>query len=96
MDNEERYEGFLKSFLEDGNYRALVEAVEEHDCKKAFTAAHTLKGVSGNLALSKLFEVVQVQVEYFRQNKFDNGALMMDKVTQEYNNIVGVIKELLF
>lgn len=91
LNNEAMYEKFLKKFLADPNYQGLVAAVAEKDCKKAFTAAHTLKGVCGNLALQGLYHAVCDQVECFRSDKFDEGAAMMPAVTAEYDKVVAVI-----
>ena len=47
-------ERFLAKFLDDGCYATLCSAMEQGDRKQAFQAAHSLKGVSGNLSLDRL------------------------------------------
>ena len=52
MGNEGLYLRFAGRFLEDRNYEELLKAMEKGDTKAAFAAAHTLKGVSGNLSFT--------------------------------------------
>lgn len=91
LHNEAMYEKFLKKFLADPNYQELTSAVAEKDCKRAFTAAHTLKGVCGNLALQGLYHTISDQVECFRSGNFAQGEAMMPAVTTEYNKVAAVI-----
>lgn len=91
LHNEAMYEKFLKKFLADPNYQELVAAVAEKDCNKAFTAAHTLKGVCGNLALQGLYHAIRDQVECFRADNFAEGEAMMPAVTAEYEKVVSMI-----
>lgn len=91
LNNEAMYEKFLKKFLADPNYQELAAAVAEKDCKRAFTASHTLKGVCGNLALQGLYHAVSGQVECFRTEKFEEGAAMMPAVSAEYDKVVTLI-----
>ena len=92
LNNEAMYEKYIKKFILDKNYGELEEAIAEKDCKKAFVASHTLKGVCGNLALQGLFQAICKQVEFFRAENFDDGAAMMPEVSEEYNKIITVIK----
>lgn len=91
LHNEAMYEKFLKKFLADPNYQELVKAVADKDCNKAFTAAHTLKGVCGNLALQGLYHAIRDQVECFRSENFAAGEAMMPAVTAEYDKVVAMI-----
>lgn len=51
---DERVKKFLGMFLRDENYGRLCTAMEEQNYEQAFMEAHTLKGVSQNLALTAL------------------------------------------
>ncbi|MDE6024666.1 MAG: Hpt domain-containing protein [Lachnospiraceae bacterium] len=95
MNNEAMYEKFLKKFANETIYAQLASAVEENDTDKAFAAAHTLKGVCGNLSLQGLFEVVSKQVECFRAKQMEEGAAMMPQVTAEYDKIMALIQDIL-
>lgn len=56
---ESFYVKFLKKFIEDKNFELLSEGVEQGDIKVISETAHTLKGVTGNLGLIKLFKISQ-------------------------------------
>ncbi len=94
LNNERLYEKFLKRFIADQNFTKLEEAV--HSCKKqeAFDAAHTLKGLCGNLSINSLLDPVCRQVELFRAGDWDEGAALMDEVSREYNKVVGLLSRL--
>ena len=63
MGNEGILTRFLKKFLDDANYEKLKDAVEKGDAEAALTASHTLKGVSGNLSMNRLYELTTRQVQ---------------------------------
>lgn len=94
MNNTAMYERFLKKFVNDPNYEALKSAVAGNDCEKAFTAAHTLKGVCSNLSLIPLYEVVAKQTEHFRAGNFDDGAAMMPQVDAAYDKMLALIGQI--
>ena len=62
MMKEDRMKKFLLLFLQDTSYQMLCENMDKGDVDEAFRAAHTLKGVTINLGLSKLnrasFEII--------------------------------------
>lgn len=53
-------------FPANGVVAALLAAGEAGDARQMFEAAHALKGVSGNLGLSRLFELSSELSEEFR------------------------------
>jgi hypothetical protein len=91
MNNEALLERFMRKFKNDPNYQELLDAVARKDNEGAFTAAHTLKGVSGNLSLIELQKTVSDQCECFRAGDFSSGVAMMPQVTEEYQRIVTAI-----
>lgn len=67
LNNDALLEKFLKKFVnDDSSYGDLRAAMEQGDAAAAFAAAHTLKGVSGNLALHGLYERTCKLVETLR------------------------------
>ena len=79
MGSEALLERFLKKFLQDKSYEELVSAIEGQELERAFRAAHTLKGVCGNLSLNRLGDLVKEQVELLRRH-FDRPALTTDLI----------------
>lgn len=82
MNNEALYLKFLDMLFEDENLGKLGTALEQQDYEAAFTAAHTLKGVSGNMGLTPLFDAVCVLVESIRYKKDPNGYAAQYQVIQ--------------
>ncbi len=66
MGNEAMYMKFLDMLFKDDNLEKLGEALEKQDYEEAFSAAHTLKGVVGNMGLTPLFHAVCAVVEPLR------------------------------
>lgn len=56
MENEALLERFLGKFVDDETYETLCRAMRAGDNEEAFRAVHTLKGVTGNLALHGLYD----------------------------------------
>ena len=82
MGSEALLERFLKKFLQDKSYEELVSAIEGQELERAFRAAHTLKGVCGNLSLNRLGDLVKEQVELLRVEGVvfrSNGCVDMEK-----------------
>ena len=91
MGNEALLERFLKKFLQDENYIRLQNAIREGNLDDAITASHTLKGVCGNLSLSRLYGVFTEQVALFRSSGLAEGSAMMGEISDAYQEAVGAI-----
>jgi HPt (histidine-containing phosphotransfer) domain-containing protein len=67
MSNHKMYRRFLDMLFQDENMKRLGEALEQGNLNEAFEAAHTLKGVAGNMGLTPLYESVCRIVEPLRK-----------------------------
>ena len=84
---------FMKKFLNDTNYQQLLDAMREQDMEAALTFAHTLKGMTGNLGMNRLFQCLEKMVAIFRGQQTGNLEELMATVTVEYERICAVIKK---
>ena len=92
MGSEALLERLLKKFLEDPSFQELSDALEEGRQTEAFRAAHTLKGVCGNLSMSTLGELVSRQVELLRDGKDWSGArALQPEIAEAYQQLREVI-----
>lgn len=91
MGNEGLLEKFLNKFLADENYKKLTEAIAANDKEAALTASHTLKGVSGNLSMTKLFNLLTCQVGAIRSDDWQGAVDMMPDITKAYDDIIKAI-----
>ena len=66
MGSEALFSRLMGKFLEDPNYAALCAALERADTAGATAAAHTLKGICGNLSMTALLQLFTRQVEALR------------------------------
>ena len=78
MNNEGFYLKLVEKSLGDNSFDKLVEAIDSNDLEGAFEAAHSLKGVTGNLALTPIFNPLCELVELLRGKKemVDTGTLV--------------------
>jgi len=82
MGNEAMYLKFLDMLFKDDNLEKLGTALEQQDYEAAFAAAHTLKGVVGNMGLTPLFNAVCAIVEPLRKRE----------APEDYNGLYQVIR----
>ena len=64
--DEELYASSLAYFRSDPAFDALGAALDAGDCTAAFESAHALKGVAGNLGLTKCYQLCCALVEPLR------------------------------
>lgn len=73
--SEEKIIFFLKLYLKDTSTRSLDDAMAAEDYGAAFFAAHTLKGVLGNMCFTAFYEKASELTELLRDGKDIKGAV---------------------
>lgn len=91
MGNEALFEKFLRRFPQDKTYAELVDAISAGDIGRAFTAAHTLKGVCGNLSMLRMEQLVSRQVEYLRGGDLASASGLMPDIAAVYEAVINAI-----
>ena len=77
MNNENLYLRLVGLVINQPEFDSLKQSVDAGDLERGFEAAHALKGVTGNLALTPLYEPVQEITELLRaETDMDYTALM--------------------
>ena len=95
MGNQGLLARMLKKFENDRNYEALEKAVENEDYGGVFTAAHTLKGVAGNLELTPLYETCTRLSDATSGGKKDGDVQgLFLAVREAYRNVMENVKKL--
>lgn len=82
LGNEALYLKFLDMLFKDDNYDKLGAALKAENYEEAFNAAHTLKGVVGNMGLTPFFNAVCDIVEPLRQGKRETDYMALYKILQ--------------
>jgi len=88
MMNDMLIERMIAKFMENNSYNSIIEAYEAKNIKAIFALAHSFKGVTGNLALTKLFEIASTLTEATRNNENAN----IDQEIKELKDVYSLIK----
>jgi HPt (histidine-containing phosphotransfer) domain-containing protein len=91
---EERVKKFVFKFLADKSFLTLTAALEEENAEEAFRAAHTLKGVSQNLSLNRLYESSHSLTEELREGIGANAGSLFEQVKTDYEVAAAAIRAL--
>ena len=94
LGNEALLLKFLARFGQDETFSRLCEALARQDGKAAFEAAHTLKGVCGNLSLRELFRQVSALVEELRAGRIEEAAALLPAAEREYHRATAALETL--
>lgn len=79
------YVKYLKKFPEDQCYPAMLEALEKGDIEEAFSNAHSLKGTSGNLSLTRFYDSLFTLVEALREKNLEKARELLPAVQEAYD-----------
>ena len=91
---EERIIKYLKLLAQDTTMSDLKEAVATGNREKAFRAAHTLKGITGNLALTRFATAASALCEQLRPLKEDADPALLAATEEAYNCFMKALEEL--
>ncbi len=83
MGNEALYLRLVTTIPAQANFDKLASSIEARDLDAAFDAAHALKGVTGNLALTPLYQAI-----------FDITELLRARTDTDYSELIKSITEL--
>ncbi|MFA9465893.1 MAG: Hpt domain-containing protein [Velocimicrobium sp.] len=92
--NESLFIDFLKKFPYDSTYSKVEEELNQNNSVAAYKAAHTLKGVAGNLSLDSLYQQMNPLVESLRKGKIEDAKSQFCFVKECYSEIVTVLNDL--
>lgn len=94
--SEERIRKFLTLFLKDPSVSELAEAVRNGNAQNAFRAAHTLKGICGNLSLTALSAAAAALTEALRgKTEIDKGIFpLYESVKEAYETTAQAIRRM--
>ncbi|MEG2660329.1 MAG: Hpt domain-containing protein [Oscillospiraceae bacterium] len=72
LDDVDLYKSCFASFLNDEAFQKLGSAILNSDYEKAFEYAHTLKGVTGNMGLTPLYNTICTTVDVLRNKDYSS------------------------
>ncbi len=80
MDNEAFYLKLVNSVKQEKKFDVLEESIAAGDLDAAFEAAHSLKGVLGNLSLTPLYEPVNEITELLRGRTDTDYSVLLSQI----------------
>ena len=83
MGREDFYLRLIKMARSDGNMAKLREAINKNDLEAGFEAAHALKGVLANLALTPVLTPVSEITELLRARTEMDYRPLMEEITAQ-------------
>lgn len=89
--NEALMMRFLLSFENDPTYASLQAAVAENDREQAKATVHALKGLTGNLGLTPLFEASSAMMNTLRTDDACDMAPLFAHVQEEHAKAVATL-----
>lgn len=89
--SERLVQKFVLKFLADGSYDLLCRSLESGDMAEAFRAAHTLKGMCGNLSFTALGDSSSALTEALRAGDVPDAALV-EQVKADYQRTANAIR----
>ena len=92
--NSSLLERFVRKFPQDQSFEKLTTAMENNDYTAIETAAHTLKGVTGNLGFQGLFEKSEEMVVAVRKQEYERLQPLYEKVKDDYNELMEHLSKL--
>lgn len=93
LNNQEFYFKMIRMALDDGGFEKLKNAVEVNDLAEAFEAAHSLKGVMGNLALTPLYTPVSEMTEQLRNRTEVDYSGYVDEIMKQKTALEKICEE---
>lgn len=92
MNNEVFFFKMISMAISNEYFETLGKALEENDMDTAFEAAHALKGVIGNLALSPIYNPLSEMTELLRARKAADYTSMYRPIKEIRDQLLALSK----
>jgi len=90
--SNELFEKYINKFIGEKSYTDLVFSMEKKDYTAAENAVHSLKGVTGSLGMTSLFQSSCALLAAFRDKKEEQYVPLFDEIEVKYAEITAVIR----
>jgi signal transduction histidine kinase/DNA-binding response OmpR family regulator/HPt (histidine-containing phosphotransfer) domain-containing protein len=94
--NRKLYKKLLIKFRDDysNSFDEIQRAIEKNNLKDAERYAHTVKGVAGNIGISKLYKIAGDLEAGIRKRETDRYDSMLKKYSKELSKVLTTLKDL--
>ncbi|MCI8469169.1 MAG: Hpt domain-containing protein [Eggerthellaceae bacterium] len=86
--NAALYERLALKYLNDDHFAGLVAALDVKDFDDAYSQAHSLKGVAGNLSLRNLYEVATLESDALHQGEYEAAEKYLPQVEAAHKKAI--------
>ena len=86
-------ERFMLMFPNDESMKSLRASIAANDQNGCFRAIHSLKGVAGNLAFTKLQRDASMLTEQLRSGEEMPDEALLKKVEDSYKEVIDTLEE---
>ena len=93
MGNSELYEKMLKKFPKAVDDSPVLAYAHSEDYETATSNAHALKGVTGNLSLTPLYDKYTRIVEMYRESNFRQANELLNETLEIQQKFLDVINK---
>ena len=93
MGNSELYEKMLKKFPKTVENSPVLTYAQSEDYETATSNAHALKGVTGNLSLTPLYDRYTRIVDMYRESHFDQANSLLTETLELQQKFLDVINK---
>lgn len=93
MGNSDLYERLLKKFPKAVEESPVLTYARSEDYETATSNAHALKGVTGNLSLTPLYESYTKIVDMYRESNFEQANALLDETLKLQQKFLDVIEK---
>lgn len=94
LNNEKLFLKFLLKFQNDQTFESLQNTLASGDTHAAFTYAHTLKGMTGNLGFDNLYQPLTALTEMLRAGELTKAMECMPELARKYEVTLSFLKNL--
>ena len=91
MNNQKFYFRMISMGLSNDSFEKLGKALEENNLDEAFEAAHALKGVLGNLALTPIYKPLSEMTEMLRAKKTADYTAIYEPILEMRNQLLQML-----
>ncbi len=92
VNNEDFYLKMFTKAVQENGFDSLVSALDAKDFDQAFEAAHALKGVLANLALTPLCDPVSEVVELLRNKTDTDYSPYLERISTAKKELEKIIE----
>lgn len=93
--NGELFKKFLFKFIDDANMEKFKKDVEARDYESLVRTSHTLKGVTGNLGITPLYNIFSEMSDDLKNGVSDGDGIdgQYKEAAEYYENLCGLLKK---